>query len=74
MKVNIEKPIKDAARDLVKFYFDSYHPDNKALEVVKGGILRHIENSKIVAFATNKGSTVKIQQKRDDRYRNYNNN
>jgi len=67
MKVNIAKPIKDAAKNMVKFYFDTYHKDS-SLDGIKRDILRHIEDCEIDAFATRSGSNVKIKQKCKNRY------
>jgi hypothetical protein len=68
MKINIAKPIKDAARNMVQFYFDTYYPDKK-MEGMKQAMIRHIEHCEIEAVATPKGSSVKIKQKCLNRYR-----
>ncbi len=61
MKVNIERPIKDAAKDMVKFYFENYHK-NSNFDGLKNDLMKHIDSCKLDAFANSKGSKVTIKQ------------
>jgi hypothetical protein len=61
--VNISNAIRDAAKNMIKFYFESNFSKDFELNVIKNNLLAHIDQCKITGIVTKKGSKVSIEQK-----------
>jgi len=62
MNVNIATPIKNSAKDIVKFFFKENYND-RVYTGLKNSLLKHIDDCEIKAFANKKGSKITIKQK-----------